>query len=121
MVELIGIGLLVLLVLSIGGGLLWVLKWDRSPVHWEVEAVVNLLQSVVDDDPDYKNWDYFQACAIKNPDLECIRGQCLEVCNPDSQYLDPNAEGHQLKLSQVGIDKFKMLIAKCSALDISCC
>ncbi len=95
-------------------GAFWLCRWNRGSVHWEAEKVVQLLRSIADKDPDYESWDYFQACPIKNPQLESVRQDCLEMLDEGSPYLVSNEEPLSLALNQPGIEKIKTIIDKCS-------
>ncbi len=90
-------------------------KWNQRPVYWSVEDVEKLLQSWLDGALDYNSWDYFEACKIKNPKLEEIRQECLEIYMQGSKYL-VTEEAISGKLNQAGVDKVTSLKELCSSI-----
>ncbi len=91
-------------------------KWNTRPIIWEIGDVQNLLESVLNDTLDYKEWDYFEACKIKNPDLEKIRQESLKIYDKDSNLLASDAEPCVVKLSDLGTNIYKKLIDQCIEL-----
>ena len=91
-------------------------KWNTRPVIWEISDVQKLLESVLNSTLDYRKWDHFEACKIKNPDLEKIRQESLKIYDKDSDLLASDAEPYVVKLSDLGTNVYKKLIDQCIEL-----
>ncbi len=73
---------------------------------------MKLLDSWINDDIDYKGWDYFEACEIANPKLEAVRQQALEATYKNSPYILSCGQPGE-KLNDEGKELFKELKAQC--------
>lgn len=82
------------------------------PVHWEPEQVVELLDSWINDDVDYKMWDYFEACEISNPKLEAVRQRALQATYWKSPYIEACGEPGE-HLNAQGKELFQELKIQC--------
>ena len=102
----VGIGVLVLAAFYVFN------KWNMRPVEWEPEDVVKLLDSWLNDDIDYKGWDYFEACEIANPKLDAVRQRAIEATYLNSPYIESFGQPGE-KLNEQGKELFKELKAQC--------
>tara|TARA_R110002050_G_scaffold231732_1_gene367577 strand:+ start:289 stop:618 length:330 start_codon:yes stop_codon:yes gene_type:complete len=102
------IGIVILVVV----GFYFFNRWNMRPVEWRPEEVVKLLDSWINDDIDYKSWDYFEACEIANPKLEAVRQQALEATYKNSPYILSCGQPGE-KLNDEGKELFKELKAQC--------
>jgi len=103
------IGILILV------GLYFFNKWNQKPVEWNPQEVADLLQTWIDEDIDYRGWDYFEACEIANSKLEIIRQEALSATYLKSPYIESCGESGE-RLNEQGKEKFKGLKAKCLEL-----
>jgi hypothetical protein len=87
-------------------------KWNNRHVDWAPEEVVKLLDSWINDDVDYKAWDYFEACKIADPRLEAIRLRAIEATWLNSPYVQLCGERGE-SLNEQGKELFKELKAQC--------
>ncbi|PAU89773.1 hypothetical protein CK507_02570 [Pseudomonas sp. WN033] len=87
-------------------------KWNMRPVEWEPEEVVALLDSWINDDIDYRGWDYFEACEIADPKLEAVRQRAIEATYLDSPYIQSCGQPGE-RLNEQGKELFKELKTQC--------
>lgn len=98
--------------------LLFYLFWNKNlkPVKFNPEEICELLESWINNDIDWKEWDYFQSCIIKNKKLESIRQRCIDIDHFESEYLDHSGENMSV-LNEKGRIVVEKLLIECRAID----
>ena len=65
------------------------LFWNSRPVSRTPEDVIETLEKWLQGELTDGEWDYFECCHIKDPDLEKIRGKCAELSIDPAFTRDP--------------------------------
>ncbi len=90
-------------------------KQNLKPVKRTPTEICNLLESWINNEIDWKEWDYFESCIIENTKLESIRLQCIEMDYRGSKYLD-RSEDNMSVLSEEGLVLVKQLLEECKVI-----
>jgi len=91
-------------------------KWSLKPVNRSPDEICQLLESWINNEVDWSDWDYFEACVIQNPELESIRQRCMDIDHFESEYLD-HTDGKFSILNEKGHLVVKKLLEDCRLLN----
>lgn len=112
------LGEIVIWIISIIIGLLilvgvFALAHNTDPVERTPEEIAGILESWINDEVDWKEWDYFESCDIKHPELNKIKNECMKIDMPNSPYISNPEEKH---LNPAGKKLVSELLAQCKSL-----
>ncbi|WP_067987834.1 hypothetical protein [Neptuniibacter pectenicola] len=93
--------------------IVFALLHNNDPIDRAPEEICEILRDWLNDKIDWKEWDYFESCDIKNPVLNEIKNECMKIDVPGSPYMsDPEMK----ILNKSGKKAVAKLLEKCESL-----